>query len=364
MKSSDKIEVRVATLEDTARLCAFFEKAYGADSIFTVPGFLSWFFSSQNKANSLIALNSANEVVAHYGTISTEAQLFESTLPLCWGVNAYTLKEYRGRKIGNDLLELFLKQAPIVAVMGFSEDTAAHYRTLGFNVLPFKARNYFLPLKKEVYEIAKFMNVEERFLQKIGKFSVAPEMPLGTEIKKISLNPLFLDFNLNTVFTTVRSSSYLKWRYQSYPEPQFELWGIPARESNHWDAYIVTRKVQLAPLGFNATQIVDLYGSEENAKALLNFAVQKSIQNGAIYLDYSCVGNLYQSIFEKHGFYCLKEEDLELAPQLVQPLKFKTNNEYIGFYSQKHQTELSKLTEDNIYFNRSDSDRIRLVKKN
>jgi hypothetical protein len=104
MTQVEDIEIRRARKSDIDALVTFFIKAYGGKTIFQSKEFLvyyfgSWIDDSEAFGNNLIGIKNDGEIVSHYGGLYYELIYNNIKYPLIWGVNAYTLPEWRGKSI-------------------------------------------------------------------------------------------------------------------------------------------------------------------------------------------------------------------------------------------------------------------------
>ena len=120
---NDEVTIRRAQSGDIEKLTQFFIKAYGNQTIFQDERFLRYYFDPFNKKSelfkySLIAINSKGEIVSHYGGIFYKLKLNQKIIDVIWGVNAYTLTEWRGKKINSRIVSFLHENYEANAVIG------------------------------------------------------------------------------------------------------------------------------------------------------------------------------------------------------------------------------------------------------
>ena len=126
---------RKANLDDQEKLICFFSEAYGSNSALANKEYLNWFFFNDGKPyqNNWIALID-NKIVSHYGIIKTEFQFNEQEFDIYFGVNSFTLPNYRGKSISSIIFNQLKSDIPNLVVIGFSKKTKEFYKKNGFNL--------------------------------------------------------------------------------------------------------------------------------------------------------------------------------------------------------------------------------------
>ncbi|MEL6945675.1 MAG: hypothetical protein AAFO82_23715 [Bacteroidota bacterium] len=114
MLKNKEITIRRADLTDIKKLGIFFIKAYGKSTVFQDENFLRYYFYCKNEEGkeisySLVGINGKQEIISHYGGLYYELRLDNEIIPMIWGVNAYTLPNWRGRGINSEIVD-FIKQ--------------------------------------------------------------------------------------------------------------------------------------------------------------------------------------------------------------------------------------------------------------
>jgi hypothetical protein len=373
MNSKKEFLIRNLESTDLDNLINFFKKAYGKETIFRNVKFLQNFFSLTNKcfcpmSACVIGLNSDGEIVAHYGGMFNEMKLNNSVHTMFWGVNAYTLKEWRGKGINSAIINHIIDSNIIHGVIGFTKKTAIFYEKIGYNVFNFqKFVRYVLVLDHaKAKETVDFIKQDNKKFRKLFKNLALKNSNSFNEhvVKLTSDNIGKFEFNLDeknvTITTTHRTLEFITRRILENSFIKYEVFGFV--KDGKLLTYIVLREEVLSPLGYKVNRIVDLYGKIEGICALLDRTIHDSILNQHIYIDFSMFGAIYNEELTLSGFMELKNDDYCLFPQVTAPIENRPNCEYIGFFSKNHSTEIRTLKKENVYFTRIDSDRDRLSK--
>lgn len=367
--------IRKATCDDIAKLQVFFVKAYGADTIFQSELFLTYYFNSELSGQSaltkcIIALNEKNEIIAHYGGLEYQFKINKKIRTLIWGVNAFTLPEYRGQGINSKIIEFIGQDFEINGVIGFSEQTSLFYNTINYNIFNFEkfSRHVFVIDKERTFQIINHMKRDNILLNRFIDFHTKElNQNRNYHILELTANNIEqLEFNLYEDFlnisTTYRSKKFLKWRFFDNPFLNYKVLGII--ENKKLIAYIAMRFETLIPFNFQITRIIDLFGKCTVIHLLLKKAIENAISNNHIYLDFSKFGVIYNSEIDACGFIHLKNNDYCILPQVTYPIENRDNLEFIGLKSSLHSEEINKLLESDVYFTRVDSDRDRAANIN
>ncbi len=151
MKENEGVLIRKAQVADIENLTKFFIKAYGNQTVFQDKSFLRYYFDSFNRktdpfSHSLIAISPEGEIVSHYGGLFYELKLNQKIIPLIWGVNAYTLPEWRGKQINSKIVNFIHNNNnnKVNAVIGMPFDAPSFYEKLGYNIFFKKTLNRFI----------------------------------------------------------------------------------------------------------------------------------------------------------------------------------------------------------------------------
>lgn len=371
MQNDKEFLIRIVEPSDLDNLIIFFKKAYGKHTVFQNIQFLQYYFSCKNKklptmSACMIGLDSGGQIVSHYGGLFYEMKTNNKTHNMVWGVNAYTLPEWRGKGINSAIINYIIKNTEIHGVIGFTKKTASFYEQKGYNIFSFqKFTRYVLILdniktKKTVAYIEQdierlnmlFENQSVKNPNKINKQVVE----LNSE--NIRAYELRLDDGVVGITTTGRTQEFLIWRIFNNPFIKYKVFGFV--QERKILAYVVLREEILNPLGYKINRIVDLYGEKEGVSALLLKIIQESILKRNIYIDFSMFGSIYNEELASSGFIKLENDDCCIFPQVTAPITNRHNNEYIGLISKNHDSSIANLTKKDVYFTRIDSDRDRL----
>lgn len=352
---------------DLDNLKKFFIKAYGAKTVFQDPVFLKWYFGfsrfkKRSFMTSVIAVDNGNEIVAHYGELRYSLVLNNAPVSFAWGVNAYTLPEWRGLGINSAFVNDMISRHDVFGVVGFTPKTASFYRELEFNTFENKRFDrYVLNLDEKTFDIVKIIGqdvVKAKNLFKPVNFEFSNDNADVVEISGENINNFCLSGQYPAAVATERNIDFLKWRF--FNNPYVKYLCVAYVSGNEILTYAITRTERLHPTGFYSTRIIDLYGIKDYMPHVLREVVSRARGYGHIYIDFSSFGPAYQEVLTKHGFSFLQNEDAGLLPFVACPVENRLNNEYIGLFSEKYKDEISALTEEQVFFTRADSDRDRL----
>lgn len=364
-----EFEIRTVKPRDIEEIKSFFIKAYGKDTVFQDERFLKWFFNSeQNKNhfinNCIVCLNNAGQIISYYGGLKHILQIHHEKIPIIWGVNAFTLKEWRGKGINSKMVEMFLRNE-INGVIGFSRKTALFYKELGFNIFNYNRFSRFIYIlddfktQKVIAYIGENVQKYKKITKTLFNSTVQADYPNVIKIDKNNIELYNLCFDVDIAVTTDRNKQFLKWRFIKNPFINYDVYGFV--KNNIISAYIALRKDTLSPLNYLVYRIIDLFGAPEHIHHVLNVIKTKAAFENCIYIDFSKIGSLYTRQMISADFFELEEDDVSILPQVSSPVCYRPNNEYIGLKSLKHQQKINLLTSDSIYFTRMDSDRDRLA---
>ncbi len=372
MLSENNYSMRFVEETDLESLKQFFVKAYGEYAVFQNSGFLNWYFNQESHRNAfmkscIIAVNDKDEVVSHYGGLRYTLMLHNRPISMAWGVNAYTLPEWRKRGINSKLVIEMARRHDILGTIGMSHDAASFYQGLGFNMFH-KQRfcRYVLNMDVKTFEVVKKMQQNSDQAKKL--FDVVP-YNLSTsswenentviEIRKENFNALTVDFKYDVFATTYRDKNYLQWRFLDHPYIDYQF--IASVSQNKMGAYAVSRRERLNPTEHYATRIVDVYGHDNCLSGVIKEVLRRAKKNNDIFVDFCAFGAVHQATFMNLGFTRLQNEEVALLPQVTAPIENRSNDEFIGLFSNKYKNEIEKLTEKDIFFTRADSDRDRIA---
>src|SRR5690606_28971976 len=125
--------------------------------------FLLYYFDAHKEKSaplsySLIAINSDGEIVSHYGGIHNQLKLNDTVISVVWGVNAYTLPEWRGEGINSKIVSRLQKNNEANAVIGMPFDAPGFYKNIGYNIFSRGTFSRFVyVLDSSVCEIIKMI---------------------------------------------------------------------------------------------------------------------------------------------------------------------------------------------------------------
>lgn len=353
----------------------FFIRAYGKMTIFQNEDFLYHFFNADlnNKyifSNCIIAINKHNEIVSHYGGLQYSIKLNQNNLPMIWGVNAYTLPEYRGLGINSKIVEFITNNYELHGVIGFSKPTALFYEKVGYNIFNFEkfSRHILVLDQAKTKEVAQYIKQDPKFIieQSQSVIEIINNKYEGDVVEltegnignyKINFEEMFPD-----IATTNRTPKFLKWRFFENPFIKYVLYGFI--DNGAVVAYVALRQEVLSPLNYQVTRIIDMFGRVDGIRILLDKTIMKAINYKHIYIDFSKFGTLYEEVLNSVMFIKLINDDCSILPLVTSPIDNRPNGEFLGIISKPFFEEINNLSPDKVYFTRVDSDRDRLANIN
>jgi len=363
--------IRKVQPQDMAQLKTFFIKAYGEDTIFQSKPFLEWYFNSDLESftfmkNCIIGVCSNGEIISHYGGLDYTLTVGDQNISLVWGVNAFTLPEWRGKGVNSEIVTYINVNNDVNGVIGFTEDTSKFYKSIGYNLLDFErfSRYIYIIDGSKTIEVSKSIGQD---LEKFAKFNldnkVLKESTNNYEIIKLDKNNIDdfdIDFEVNVSATTRRDKKFINWRLLQNPFIDYHVYGVLYNKTII--AYVAYREEILYPLKYNVNRIIDLFGCPQAIDYLLDFVIKKSIENEYIYIDFSMFGSLYNKTLVSHNFQMFEGEELGILPQVTAPVGYRPNHEYVCLNSKKYKANINILKKEDVYFTRIDSDRDRLAR--
>ncbi|MBW3466386.1 GNAT family N-acetyltransferase [Arthrospiribacter ruber] len=369
---SEQFKIRKARASDISNLIEFFIRIYGEHTVFQVEAFLKYYFQSPwNKGSILesnwIGLNSKDEIVSHYGGLHYKLILGENIIDTIWGVNAYTLPDWRGLGFNSTLVQKLFDANPINATLGMALDTHKFYKKLGYNVFDHqRLKRYLFLFREEAFELVNEIGAD------IGKAKQLVGSPITVshwndpghivELNSQMLENHGLQLGRQVVCTTLRDEEFLKWRFLDHPFIAYKVFAFVGE--NGITAYLALRPELLQPSGRMVGRIVDMYGDARDLSGVISFAIQWGNNEGFLYLDFSKIGELYDHILMESGFSMLEDDDVALFPQVSAPVAKRPNHEYLALKSLEYAEPIMALEINDIYFTRMDSDRDRVAKIN
>jgi hypothetical protein len=372
MTKNDSIILRKASLEDLPKLSTFFIKVYGNSTIFQLPNFIEYYFQCPNDSTRIlkanwIGLNPSGEIVSHYGGLEYKMVFGDKLINAVWGVNAYTLPEYRGQGLNGSLVKMLFEENQLNATIGMSLDTHKFYKKIGYQVFDHvRFSRFIFVFKEDIYAIIKQMGQDEAKAKLLAPLnSNLFKVKIGNQslpIKNDSFKELKLDLGTQAKCTTLRNFDFISWRFLNNPFIPYLV--FIENEEDQIFAYSAIRVENLQPYGVFVARIIDLYGQKSYIPRLLEKILMWSSEQGHLYIDFSKIGELYSEELLAKGFARLDEDEVALFPQVSSPVENRLNNEYIALQSQNLKYELDKLELKDIYFTRMDSDRDRVARLN
>lgn len=369
---SENFTIKQLHISEFEKLSNFFIKAYGSETIFQNEDYFNYYFKQENGTfkYNLIALNDQGEIISHYGGLDTPFILNNEIVSITWGVNAYTLPEYRGKGLNSQIVDFINNNFDINCVIGFTPKTASFYESIHYNIFNkarFSRHIYLLnhELSKSVSELLHEDNQQlfaTHFANAAHKQQAHPNVPEHIVViteENFDQYDYSIGDQVNDVNTTYRSKSYIKWRFIDNPIT-YKVFGF--KNDQNITSYIVIRKEHLLQVNAYSYRIIDLYGAENELQELLLHTINDGLNNEIIYIDFSKFGALYHNLLQEVGFVCLEDDAYALFPQVTSPMEYRPNLEYVGFNSVAYKNQIQLLSKDNIYLTRMDSDRDRLAK--
>ena len=363
-----KYLVRRLNSGDVGPLTAFFIKAYGKTTPFRSKRFLKWYLkypksADWNDHDNWVAVDSLGNVVSHYGCLACDLIMNGKSVPIKWGVNAYTLPEWRGKGINSAIVENLLAGNDINGVIGFTRATAEFYEKTGYNIFKYERLKRYVRVleEKATLEVVRFIGQdEEKFAMKFKKgasraFGKQADI---VELTETNINDYQMALDCGVKATTLRDRAFLKWRYIDNPFIGYELFA--KIRNGEVIAIVASRRERLNPLSHEAYRIVDLFGAKNCFEDLLEFAISRAVELDCVYIDFSMAGAIYSGLPEVQGFNAMDDEQCVMLPQVTSPIGARPNHEYYGIQSRKHHAAIEGLKTEDIYLTRADSDRDRL----
>ena len=363
----EEIIIRAAKLSDLKNLMTFFISAYGKQTVFQDKMFLLYYFTGPYKALSffynVIGIDSTGKIVAHYGGLNYKLKIGDDISPATWGVNAFTLPEWRGKGINSKIVKYLIDKNEVNLAIGMEEQTALFYKKLNYNIFNKKRLGRFVyALKNEVYDLVFQLGQDQEKAREILSVKI-PEKFIHNnnsivELTKTNFRNYQFDLNAAIFATTYRDKTFLSWRLFDNPFINYKVWGY--LKQGKIVSYLASREETLQPTPFKVNRIVDLFGEKEGVQILLKYILDLSYLKDYLYVDFSAFGTLYTQDLTLLGFKRLENEDACLLPLVSSPIENRPNNEFIVIGSKNNQRLINQLSEENVYFTRIDGDRDRI----
>jgi len=370
MKNNSEIIVRTALTTDIENLKNFFIKAYGEQTIFQNEKFLLYYFDSHNEklsplSYSLIGINSHGEIVSHYGGLHYKLKLNKTIISMIWGVNAYTLPEWRGCGINSKIVTYIHENNEANAVIGMPFDAPFFYKKLGYNIFNKETLKRFVyVLDSRIFDIVNLIGRNSEKAEELLKIKKSSSAHLKSEniveLTKYNFENFKFDLEVEIIATTYRDIHFLNWRLFNNPYIEYKVFGY--LENDKIVTYIAIREEILEPTKYKVSRIIDLFGKKNRIINLLNHIINKSSSDGSIYIDFSMYGKLYEKELFLAGFEKLENDEVCLLPMVSSPIENRPNHEFIVLQSKFHDDEIKNLSSENVYFTRIDGDRDRIAR--
>lgn len=369
MKHPKGITIRTAKVSDLKKLIFFFIKAYGSQTVFQNKNFLLYYFTSpylnDTFSSSIIGVDSNSNIVSHYGGINYKTKIGKDVKLITWGVNAFTLPEWRGKGINSKIVQYLMAKNEFNAAIGMTKDTVSFYQKMKYNVFNNKRLSrYVYAFKNDindlVYQIGQDQLRAYEILSIKTPEKINPEKYSIIELTQTNFVNYKFELDTEVFATTYRDKTFLEWRIFKNPFIDYKVWGILKKEKIV--SYIVSREENLKPTKYRVNRIIDLFGEKEGVSFLLKHILNFSYLKDYLYVDFSAIGKLYYKELILEGFIRLENEDACLLPMVSSPIESRPNNEYLVIGSNNNQELINKLSEENVYFTRIDSDRDRINK--
>jgi len=264
------------------------------------------------------------------------------------------LFNFRKKGLGKDCYLQARNTNGVFGVYGFTNRVSDFYKNEGFNLFKLLGKKYIYIVNPKYSTFLKFW--KSKHLNELSKNNFLcfneHDFNIVSSGKDISGK-----FDLSSLNTSIRDDSFLKWKFNSFKTDNYEMYKINnGKEVSH----IIAKRVRLVPTEYYATKIIDIYGATKELKMLFKPFLKKCRDRGDIYIDYCCIGDIYNNFLESFSFYKLSVKENDHFPELVNPLALKENQYRIAFYSNSLSKIVFKMNYENSYFTRIDSDRERI----
>lgn len=370
MPENKEITIRTVKVSDVKNLASFFVKAYGDQTVFQNEEFLLYYFDARTEklapfSANLIALSPEGEIVSHYGGLYNNFKIDKKIIPVIWGVNAYTLPEWRGKGINSRLVEILHRDNEANAAMGMDAESPFFYKKLGYNIFNRDTLNRFVyVLDAKTFDVVNEIGQNIKRAKELLVIGESKKPVDGSEnvveLTKKNFHQFDLDLDIDLIATTYRDIDFLDWRLFRNPYIEYKIYGYV--KNNTIITYVALRDEILEPNKFKVSRIIDLFGKNEGVMILLNHIINRSFSNGHIYIDFSMYGRLYEAELESSGFSKLENDDACILPQVTTPIENRPNGEFIVIQSKVHDKLIQSLSKENVYFTRIDGDRDRIAR--
>lgn len=370
MNINNEVTIRKIESTDIEKLITFFIKAYGNNTIFQDENFLLYYFNAHNEilkplSYSLIGVSKDGEIVSHYGGIHYKLKLNQKIISIIWGVNAYTLPDWRGKGINSNIVRYIHENNEVNAVIGMPFDAPLFYEKYGYNIFNKDTLNRFIfVLDSKVYGIVDELGYSSEKAKKLLKFKETENFLTDSkrivELTEENFDMYEFSLNIEDVTSTYRDDNFLRWRVFKNPYINYKVFGY--LKNNKIITYVAIREEVLKPSNLKVNRIIDIFGDEEGISDLLNTTINHSVSNGSIYIDFSMYGKLYENNLLRAGFTKLMNDEVCILPMVTAPIENRPNHEFIVMQSKMYDDEIQSLSSENVYFTRIDGDRDRIAR--
>ena len=362
-----KVKTRYVKNNDLDKIRNFFVSCYSKKTVFQNKDFLFWYFSSRDNDKSImkkciISESDDGQIVSFYGGLERYLRFGNRLIPFVWGVNAYTLPEWRGKGLNSGIVKQLKENNTINGVIGMNSKAAQFYDSVGYNMFNMHTFDrYVLVLNKKTFDIIRNIgqNVNlAKDLLYVYNQNVLAKVSNIVKLKQAVIDKNDLELDVNIVLSIDRNMSYLKHRFINNEFINYRIFACV--RGNKILGYIASREEILHPYKQKAYRIIDIYGNEMQIFSLLQYIIYDAKKRGNLYIDFSMFGILYRDVMQESGFSILKGKNVCLLPQVTSPVENRPNHEFIGLQSIKFNDDIMTLNQDDVYFTRADSDRDRL----
>lgn len=360
------IEIRLFEPCMWEKFCGFVRTAYNNPSHFLLDReYFDWWYrdspANWEEGYRPLVILDGKKVIGLSAQVPNTFRIKDNTYHGAWYCSGMIDPEYRGRGLGKQLYIEATHYFEVGGVISYNAGALALFRAAGFETFAERMmhRAVFLLQPESVAKHLPNLNqklvemLKDRFTRSNKSFEsgiVAPVRELSPE-----LATLWDKVRYRYTITTERTLQYIKWRYLDHPRGQYHI--ITHMQGDKPEAVGVMRFESEEPT--KVCRIVDVWGTQDNIKPLLNKMLAYAHQAGAIFADFFCTNWPDREAFEKVGFYILNETMAYHIPYLFSPLELRHDyHEPIGLWS-KDPEVIKGLDYEDIYFVRGDSDRDR-----
>ena len=279
--------------------------------------FLRWQFfdnpANQTGGYTLWLVEQKGEIIAQLGFVPFQG-LTRSSEPVqgAYPINLMVRPEYRSVGLGALLLGRLLKQFPCLVNPGVNEAGATLGEGLGMTNLGF-LRRYVAVLDKHAAQALAFNG---RLPQGVVEARTRPvDVIAATKLPhQASAGCAFPQ----PAYGAVRSSDFLRWRYETHPAFIYEFLFSPDYRS-----VLVFHEEREMETGALILRVVDVLSRPEHQLPLLSAVVLAGKERGAAIIDFFCSLNCYEAALGAAGFFDEARHANGHIAALFQPLDFR-----------------------------------------